>query len=128
VSWERTLQVRTKSETNMREHWSARHKRRRAQRNAAWAVTCEPVVLGLATLPAVVTLTRIAPRRLDSDNLLGALKAIRDGVADALGVDDADPRLRWVYQQESGGKGRYGVRIALRSADEGEEGFAVSVA
>jgi len=49
----------------------------------------------------VVRLVRRAPRRLDGDNLAGALKSVRDGVADALGVDDRNPRVRWVVDQET---------------------------
>lgn len=58
-----------------------------------------------------ITLTRLAPRSLDTDNLQRALKAIRDGVADALGVDDGDARLRWRYAQEQARD--YGVRISV---------------
>lgn len=53
-------------------------------------------------LPCVVTLTRISPRLLDDDNLRPALKAVRDGVADRLGVDDRDPRVEWRYAQRKG--------------------------
>lgn len=50
-----------------------------------------------------VLLTRIAPGKFDDDNLRAAFKAIRDGVADALGFkDDSDPRLHWEYAQEKG--------------------------
>jgi hypothetical protein len=59
----------------------------------------------------VVRLTRIGPRKLDSDNVAGACKATRDGVADWLGVDDGDEsRVRWVYAQE---RGAYGVRVEV---------------
>lgn len=66
-------------------------------------------------LPVVVTLVRVGPRALDDDNLAFAFKAVRDGVADALGVKDHDPRVSWAYAQE---KGEYAVRIevAPRSA------------
>jgi hypothetical protein len=53
----------------------------------------------------VVVLTRIAPPRskgLDSDNLQRALKAVRDAVADQLGVNDGDKRVIWLYQQATG--------------------------
>lgn len=36
-------------------------------------------------------------RRLDDDNLRAGMKAVRDGVADALGVDDGSDRVRWEY-------------------------------
>ncbi len=36
---------------------------------------------------------------LDSDNLQGALKPLRDAVAYSLGIDDGDPRIEWEYHQ-----------------------------
>jgi hypothetical protein len=66
----------------------------------------------------VVTLTRIGPRDLDSDNLAGSAKAVRDAVARWLGVDDG-PRapVEWRYAQERPAKGakRYAVRITIES-------------
>lgn len=47
----------------------------------------------------VVRLTRIAPRSLDDDNAATALKSVRDGFARAIGVDDRDPRVRYVPDQ-----------------------------
>lgn len=58
-------------------------------------------------LPASVRLTRVAPRPLDGDNLQRAMKAVRDGVADWLGVDDRDERVRWFYAQAVDGRPRY---------------------
>lgn len=52
-------------------------------------------------LPATITLTRVAPRRLDSDNLAGSFKAVQDEVAALMGIDDGDPRITWVYAQRS---------------------------
>ena len=95
-----TLPIRTISENNAREHHMARARRRKAQRDmTALAIRAH---LRSATLaaPYLVTLTRLAPRKLDGDNLQGAMKAIRDGVADALGVDDGDESaVTWAYDQ-----------------------------
>ena len=60
-----------------------------------------------------VTLTRIAPRKLDCDNLRGALKAVRDGVADWLGVDDGSERITWKYAQERGKPKWHSVRVEV---------------
>jgi hypothetical protein len=90
------LPVETVSEANRRDHWAVRAKRAKAHRTAAY------LAVPAHSLPAVVTLTRVGPRRLDDDNLRGALKAVRDGVADRLGVDDADARVRWEYRQTAG--------------------------
>lgn len=49
-----------------------------------------------------VRLVRIAPRPLDTDNLEAAFKALRDGMAQTFGVDDRDPRVRYVVDQAKG--------------------------
>lgn len=60
-----------------------------------------------------VTLTRQAPRLMDDDNSVSALKAVRDEVALLLRLDDGDERLRWVYAQR---KGPWGVEIVIERA------------
>jgi len=64
--------------------------------------------------PVAITLTRIALRVLDTDNLASGLKAVRDGVADALGVNDGSSRIEWRYAQERGKPGEYAVRVEIR--------------
>jgi len=64
-----------------------------------------------------VTLTPVAPRALDGDNLQSAFKAPRDEVARWLGVDDADPRVVWRVAQERTKRGVYGVRVTLAPVD-----------
>lgn len=106
----------TVSESNRRDHWSVKARRVREQRAAvAWArrradAWWEP----LSSHPDrrwTVSLTRLAPRRLDSDNLRGALKAVRDEVAALLCIDDGDSRVTWVYAQERAREP--GVRIEI---------------
>lgn len=105
-----TYACRTVSESNTREHWAPKASRAKVQRAAATLVTRSTL---LCPLPIVVTLTRIAPRALDDDNLRGALKATRDGVADAFGVRDNDPRVTWAYGQRKGAPRAYQVEIAV---------------
>jgi len=104
-----TLPMRLPSTANLREHWGAKAKRASEHRSAA------RMVLGTRArglVPAIVTLTRVAPRRLDDDNLATAFKNVRDGVADAIGVDDRDPRISWRYDQTAGD---YAVRISIEA-------------
>lgn len=101
------LPLRTVSLANQREHWRKRHRRTKAERQAAFLATPK------LTPPCVVTLTRIAPRALDDDNLRGAFKAIRDGVADRLGVNDADPAVSWRYDQRRGKPKEYAVVVEI---------------
>lgn len=62
-------------------------------------------------LPCLVTLTRLGPSNgLDDDNLAGALKAIRDQIAEWLGVDDRKREVvRYQYEQQRAEA--WGVRI-----------------
>lgn len=112
------LPIKTTSELNRasHEHWRKRHERMKEQRvytrllvAARWR-SIRPRI----ELPVIVTLTRIAPRELDAhDNLPGSMKAIVDGVADALGVKDKDKRVRWAYDQKKGPPKTYGVVIMI---------------
>jgi hypothetical protein len=106
-----TLPVRTISLLNEREHWSKRAARA-AEHRALAHMLVKPRAARLE-LPVRVMLTRVAPCALDDDNLRGALKATRDGVADALGVDDRTPLVTWVYHQRRGCVREYAVVIEI---------------
>lgn len=71
----------------------------------AWAWSC-----------LVVRIVRVAGRRLDDDNAVSAAKSVRDGIADALGVHDRDPRVVWLVDQE---RGQACVRVELYRWDAG---------
>ena len=96
---------------NAREHHMARSRRVKGERSTA-AMLCR-VSLKRPTLPATITITRVGPRKLDSDNVPGCCKATRDGIADWLGVDDGDDRLTWLYAQAVGA---YAVRVEVSGA------------
>lgn len=103
------LPLRIESVANRREHWTTKARRTKAHRLAALAVPQHP-------LPCVVTLIRVAPRKLDGDNLQSGFKALRDGIADRLGVDDADPRVTWKYDQVRGRAKEYAARVRVEAA------------
>lgn len=63
--------------------------------------------------PCQILLVRISPRGLDDDNLRGALKSVRDGLADCMGKDDRDPMIKWMYGQRRGPKGHYSVGVRI---------------
>lgn len=95
--------LRTVSEANTRGHWTGRQGRARRARGE----TRMRVQLALPRRPRTIAavralLVRFGPRRLDGDNLQGALKAVRDGIADGVGLDDGDRRWTWSYEQRSG--------------------------
>lgn len=107
------LPIKTVSEPNTRSHWAARARRVKEQRLLVRATLHGHGCTPHDGLSGTITLTRIAPRLLDTDNLAGALKAVRDGVADALGIDDGSPRVTWRVEQERGAAKEYAVRISL---------------
>jgi hypothetical protein len=91
--------VKTVSEANSHEHWRKRQRRAKAQRAAA--ALCASY-LQRPSGQLVVSMCRYGKRKLDSDNLHGSLKHVRDGIADWLGVDDGDESLvRWECYQKS---------------------------
>lgn len=94
---------------NSREHWAARMRRTRQQRTTARLHMLEQ--LGATRLRALaasrslsITMVKRGGRVMDDDNLIAALKPWRDGIADALGIDDGDAKLRWSYEQRPGGR------------------------
>lgn len=122
----RVLQLTLSSRANgsqsaSRQGCWARAKTYRAQRTVARAVLTGAGVgdalgrWGWACL--VVRLVRVSPGELDDDNAVAAAKNVRDGVADALGVDDRDPRVVWLpVDQEIG---RPCVKVELYRWDAG---------
>lgn len=94
--------MKLSSKLNQRVHWSVRSKQARIEREAALYTVRKH------ELPCMVRITRIGPRALDDDNLAGACKSIRDGIADRLGIDDGSEAVAWRYAQR---KGPYGVEI-----------------
>jgi hypothetical protein len=64
-------------------------------------------------LPCTIKITRIAPRALDDDNLAGSHKHVRDGIADWLGVNDRDPRVKYEYAQRKGKQKEYAGQIEI---------------
>lgn len=121
--WELTLEIPLSkplpSSANLREHWAPKARRVKLSRahvaahlrttGAAflreWAVMRPNQALRLEC-----TLTRVAKRELDSDNLQGAFKAVRDQVAAECGIDDGSKRWDWKYSQEAGAPA---IRIRL---------------
>jgi len=112
------LAIRTESEANLRENWHVKAKRVRMQRQITRVMVGQhwknwEWQADLPNTTHVITLTRVAPRPLDTDNLARSFKAIRDGIADALGIDDGSKRLTWNYAQEKGPPKQYAVRIKI---------------
>ena len=61
-----------------------------------------------------VTLTRISAGRMDDDGLAASCKGTRDGIAEALGIDDGDlERLNFVYRQRKGPQKKHWVEALI---------------
>jgi len=120
------LPVKVVSEANQSkyEHWGTKARRVRSQRGI--------VKIGLYNFQQSlrahkgafkVTLMRIAPspqgQTLDGDNLQRSMKAVRDQVAEACGVDDRAERIRFEYGQRKGESKQYAVEIGIALEEVG---------
>jgi len=111
------IPVRIESEGNKMEHWTKKHKRKKAQKTAIKYMIFNTKI----SPPCTVTLTRIAPRSLDDhDNLRTALKLAVDTVADQLipglkaGRADGSKEISWIFKQERGAVREYALKIELQ--------------
>jgi hypothetical protein len=119
------IPVRLVNALNQREHWGARAARANTQRKAACLTMYRamPAPTMAAELKAggidwgsvrfVITITRRGGRRMDDDGLTASAKHVRDGIADYLGIDDGDKRLKWVYAQDKAPKGEHFVTVSI---------------
>lgn len=119
------IPVKTVNEANgSHGHWRVKASRRKHQRKVAACcvhakVTIDGPPYGYPHLPVVVIMSRMSAGTLDDDNLRVSLKAIRDGIADAFGLPDNDPRIEWRYGQEKCKRGAYGVRVRIEAMPAG---------
>ena len=107
-----TLECRTFTESNAKEHWRTRHQRGKRQRSHAF-IALHNAAKHKPSLPCVVTMTRVSSGKMDSDNLVSAMKHIRDGIADWIGIDDGDDRIEWRCAQQKCQRGRHSVVIQI---------------
>ena len=79
-----------------RTHWRVYQPVAKLARSDAHALTCCAIPLGEkktlresgSSVPITVTFVPPDRRRRDDDGMIGAFKHARDGIADALGIDD----------------------------------------
>lgn len=111
------LDLKTVNEGNTRSRW--RDRARRAKHQRLFARSRTALAVKGVKLPIVVHMCRVGARKLDSDGVPSALKAVRDGIADALGIDDGrDDLITWEYSQEYGAGLTHGVRVTIESRTE----------
>lgn len=109
--------LRVDSHTNSRGRWVrawARGKKEKEALFSAWVAAvnkrkhARPV-----SVPCVVRLIRVGPKRLDDDNLPESFKTIRDAIAFDLGLDDGSELIKWEYAQVAIGRREYRVRVEV---------------
>lgn len=88
-------------------HWRAFHNARKKQRSDAHL--CVLATKGAVALdPRIPLAVHFYPpdrRKRDDDGCIGAFKSARDGIADALGVDDTRFKATyWFHEPEKPGK------------------------
>lgn len=113
-----TLAKPVPSAANLREHWTTKAKRVKAQRDLVLVLLQGARMLlpgfrhfSEETSLCRIRFVRISTRPLDDDNLAYAFKAHRDAVAEWFGCDDGDTSFwKWSYAQE---KGLPGIRIEI---------------
>lgn len=107
------------SAANQRQHWAAKARQVKRQRESAAMDTRVAIGRRKLSPPITVTLTRAGSRPLDDDNLKSAFKAVRDGVADGLGYpkNDNHPDLKWRYEQVPCRRGAEYLTIAIESRE-----------
>ena len=87
---------------NARKHWAAKAKAAKSYRATCWALAKEA---GLSVdwdgaVHLWITFTPPSLRAYDDDNLIAAFKSGRDGLADALGINDKRFRVQpWVSEK-----------------------------
>lgn len=122
-AWVFTVPVQTRSEMNLREHWAAKAKRAKGQRELAALCT--------ASLPAEVRrairfgdhamqLTRLGGRAMDPDNLAASMKFVQDGITRAIPIDDGSKRLTISYSQTPDNKTVRGVIVIITERNTGD--------
>lgn len=105
---------------NARTHWAAKSKAAKAYRNACRVLAHEAGLRGVEWEGTVhLWITFLAPdrRHRDDDNPIAAFKSGRDGLADALGIDDKRFRIHpWLSDEVVKGGA---VRICLTAGSDG---------
>ena len=109
--------LKTVSELNDRSHWGAKNRRKQDQQEQVAVAMLNALRGRRIELPCVVTMTRIGPKKMDNDNLAGAMKHCQDQIARQLGVDDGDEsKVIFRHYQMPIGSRDYAVKVEIKSS------------
>lgn len=109
------IPIRTFSESNLSDHWTEKNKRKKQQRFLINSYM-NYIKKSIKT-PCIIKLTRIAPRKLDSDNLVSSFKFVRDAISDLIkpgmapGRSDAEG-IDFMYDQSHRTK-QYAIKVEI---------------
>lgn len=88
---------------NARVHWRQKASAVKTARTAAWGavLACFGASPSLRSKAVRLAITFSPPdrRRRDDDNIIGSFKPYRDGIADALGVDDHKFQCSYAFEE-----------------------------
>jgi hypothetical protein len=118
------IPIKTVSEANKREHWTMPYKRAKKQKEIVKLYLGQAIMQQAPEIvkmrPLTIKLTRIAPRKLDGDNLQMSMKSIRDSVVSLFypenlpGRGDEDnEEFTWLYDQKRGTAREYSVLVEI---------------
>ena len=113
--------LKLESRANARGHTKHKTGKVSKQRDTARDAVAMHLLACPVSPPYYVSITRIAPRKLDDDNAQTAAKSVRDGIALAIGRDDGSDLYRWYYPQrkptraEKALSGGHGVEIRIET-------------
>ena len=93
---------------NARVHWATKSRKAKKHRNDCWLIASRSIAkinYQFSTERLKFKMTFIPPdrRRRDDDNLVASMKAARDGISIALGIDDKRFITEPVMSDEIGG-------------------------
>lgn len=101
-------------------HWAVKYRQAEREQFAIKAGFPRRKVPDLVMLPVHVRMTRVSPgtRKMDFDNLVSALKYVRDQMAAEFRVDDGDgKRIQFEYAQR---RGPWGVDVEVWDSTQEE--------
>lgn len=112
------MPIRTVSQANKREHWSQTYKRAKSQKKTAFLIAhrefhVHSLEFGERIEIKIVRLYGRRGKLLDADNLANSNKAVIDGLCKALGRDDGDQRIKFVFEQSAATNGEYSVLVTI---------------
>jgi len=100
---------------NARGHWAIKARATKAARKEAAVLAIaagwQSIVLPAGALHLWLNMYRPSHRKFDDDGVVGRFKPYRDGLADALGIDDSRFRVHPVLHDEVRNGGQIVVRI-----------------